>query len=64
MIEEDQLYETGWKEKQQSTNGSRPSDGSTQRSEVLQEFPAAPLREGRGQCVSLPLPAVHELASR
>ena len=35
-----------------------------QRSEVPQEFPAAPLREGHGQCVSLPLPAVHELASR
>ena len=28
------------------------------------EFPAAPLREGRGQCFSLLLPAVHELASR
>ena len=30
----------------------------------FKSFLRPPLREGRGQCVPLPLPAVHELASR
>ena len=43
-------------------SGQRSPEGSYQRSEVLQELPAAALREGSSERFSLPLPAVHEHA--
>ena len=45
-------------------SGQGPAEESRKRSEVLQDFLAAALREGRGQCFPLPPPAVHELAPR